>query len=198
MKAELVADFGIASLRVSAIAFVILILSGFSTFATVHDSDGSVASVRALLNAAHDGDTIVLPEGTFSWTEPLTITKGITLQGQTTISGAGTANASANDATIVKDDTPRNGPIIKTALNPSQAFRLTGITFAPGTTTNVGTSNGAITLRSDGVSPNNSVRLDDCHFAQLYQAHLVQVNGWTYGVADHNFIELRPVSQAFR
>ncbi len=197
MKAELVADFGIAWLRVSAIAFVILILSGFSTFATVHDSDGSVASVGALLNAAHDGDTIVLPKGTFSWTETLTITKGITLQGQTTISGAGTANASANDATIVKDDTPRSRPIIKTALNPSQAFRLTGITFAPGTTTNAGTTDGAITLRSDGVSPNNSVRLDHCHFAQLYQVHLVQVNGWTYGVADHNFIELRPVSVAF-
>src|SRR5438552_6113720 len=199
MKAELVADFGIASLRVSAIAFVILILSGVSTFATVYDSDGSVARVRAVLNAAHDGDTIVLPKGTFSWTEPLTITKGITLQGQTTISGAGTANASANDATIVKDDTPRSGPIIRTALNPSRAFRLTGITFAPGTTTNVGTTNGAITLRSDGERANLNLRLDHCHFAQLYQGKIVRVNGWTYGVADHNFMELRtpPGSQAF-
>src|ERR1043166_1432930 len=53
MKAELVADFGIASLRVSAIAFVILILSGFSAprcSATVYDSDGSEASVEACID----------------------------------------------------------------------------------------------------------------------------------------------------
>lgn len=200
MKAELVADFGIAPPKVKAAVLVVLILSGFVAprcGAAVHNSDGTQANVQALLNAAHDGDTIVLPEGTFSWTAPLNITKGITLQGQTTISGAGTANASAKDATIVKDDTPRGGPIIRTALNPSQAFRLTGITFAPGTTTVLGNTDGAFTLRSDGGSPNTSIRLDHCHFAQLYQGKLIQCNGWIYGVADHNFIELRTPAQAF-
>jgi hypothetical protein len=201
MKAELVADFGIAPPKVKAAALVIFILSGFVAprcGAAVHNSDGTETNVQALLNAAHDGDTIMLPAGTFSWTAPLKITKGITIQGQTTISGAGTANPSANDATIVKDDTPRSGPIIRTALNPSQAFRLTGITFAPGTTTTSGSSDGAITLRSDGASPNTSIRLDHCHFAQLYQGKIIQVNGSLRG-CDHNFMELRtpPGSQAF-
>ena len=77
--------------------------------AAVYHSDGSEASVRALLNIAHDGDTITLPAGTFSWTSRLEITKGITLQGVTTISGAGSANPTINDGTIVKDDTPRTG-----------------------------------------------------------------------------------------
>jgi hypothetical protein len=186
--------------RTFGILLFTLILSGFPAprcGATVYESDGSAASVQALQNAAHDGDTIVLPAGTFSWTAPLKITKGITLQGQTTISGAGTANPSANDATIVKDDTPRSGPIIRTALNPSRAFRLTGITFAPGATTVFGSTDGAFTLRSDGASPNASIRLDHCHFALLYQAHIIQCNGWNYGVADHNFIEARGGSVPF-
>jgi hypothetical protein len=83
MRDELVADFGIGSPRVRAAAFVILILTGFSAprcGATVHHSDGSVASVQALHKAAKDGDTITLPAGTFSWTWRLDITKGITLQ----------------------------------------------------------------------------------------------------------------------
>jgi hypothetical protein len=37
---------------------------------------------------AGDGDTIMVPAGTFSWTARLNITKGITIQGQRTISGA--------------------------------------------------------------------------------------------------------------
>ena len=79
---ELVAGFGIASSRVGvAAAFVILILNGFSALAKVYDSDGSVASVQALHNAAHDGDTITIPAGTFSWTVRVDITKGITLRG---------------------------------------------------------------------------------------------------------------------
>src|SRR5206468_5967688 len=111
MKNELVADFGIASLQVSAAAFVVLILSGFLTpcGAAVHQSNGSVVDVQAVINQAKDGDTITLPAGTFSWTSTLNITKGITLQGQTTITGAGTSSPTIHDGTIIKDDTPRSG-----------------------------------------------------------------------------------------
>jgi hypothetical protein len=177
-----------------------LLLSGFCAprcWATVYQSNGSVANVQALHNLASDGDTIVLPAGTFSWTAPLNITKGITLQGQTTISGAGTANPTVSDATIVKDDVPRTSPIITTALTPTKSFRLTGITFAPGARTVLGSTDGAFTLRSDGASANASMRVDNCHFAQLYQANIIQSNGWVYGVADHNFIEARSGSHAF-
>jgi hypothetical protein len=112
MKEELVADFGIARPHISVIAFVILILSGFLTpwcRAAVYQSDGSAADVQAAINRAKDGDTITLPAGTFSWTSTLNITKGITLQGQTTINDAGTSNPIVNDVTIIKDDTPRSG-----------------------------------------------------------------------------------------
>jgi len=65
----------------------------FSVSAAVYNSDGTVQSIQAIHNnQAVDGDTIMVPAGTFSWTARLNITKGITIQGQRTISGAGTAN----------------------------------------------------------------------------------------------------------
>src|SRR5262249_50379291 len=106
--------------------------------ATVYFSDGSQASVQALQDAALDGDTIILPAGTFSWTSRLNITKGITLQGQTTITGAGTSNPSIIDGTVIAEDTPRTGPgagVISASLTASQSLRITGITFRYGTTT---------------------------------------------------------------
>ena len=57
---------------------------------------------------AHDGDTITLPAGTFIWTAGVNLTKGITVSGQTTITGAGTANCTANDQTIIIDEKLRS------------------------------------------------------------------------------------------
>ena len=101
---KLVADFGIPSLQVSAAAFVILTLSGFPApcvGATVHHSDGSLADVRAAINQSQDGDTVTLPAGTFSWTSGLDITKGITLQGETTITGAGTETVAGRKMNVL-------------------------------------------------------------------------------------------------
>src|SRR6266480_869956 len=141
-----------------------LILSGFSAprcGATVYQSNGSVANVQALHNAALDGDTIKIPAGTFSWTSRLNITKGITLQGATTIVGT-TWSPAVTDTTIIQDNTPRSGPragIISAQLNANQSFRLTGITFTHGATTAYG-QDGAVRVSSAGPQPNRSVRID--------------------------------------
>ena len=173
---------------------MILILSGLSAFAKVYDSDGSVANVQALHAAAHDGDTITLPAGTFSWTSRLNITKGITLQGVTTITGAGTDNPTIDDATIVKDDTRRTGSergIINVAIRSNQSFRLTGITFSAGDSTIAAIGDGAIHLLSRDSAPCTSMRVDHCHFNLLYQGKIIWVSGWVYGVADHNVFDVR-------
>ncbi len=174
----------------------ILILSGFFVLrceATVYLSDGSVASVQALHNAAHDGDTITLPAGIFRWTAGLNITKGVTIQGATTITGAGTANPIINDGTIVLDDTPRSGrsPYILAArmATSTQSFRLTGITFRPGSITASPLTSGPFRLHSD--VENKLMRVDHCHFDYLYQARCIWVSGWCEGVADHNVMESR-------
>jgi hypothetical protein len=202
-KDEFVADFRIASTRVSAAAaFVILILSDFPAprcGATVYHSDGSEANVRALHNSAHDGDTITLPSGTFSWTNCLNITKGITLQGTTTIDGAGTSNPAVTDATIILDNTPRTGPgvlgIIRIRTTSSQFARVTGITFRADASTKF-TRAGGVNPGSSGNGP-ASIRVDHCHFDQICHAAAIWVNGWVYGVADNNLIEFRGSTYAF-
>jgi hypothetical protein len=189
--------FGLATSHATVVAFLILVLSGFPIQrckARVFDSDGSEASVQACIHSAADGDIVTLPAGTFSWTYRLEITKGITLQGQTTISGAGTSNPTINDGTIIKDDTPRTGTgmgIIRATMNASQSFRLTGVTFAPGSSTQIARGNGAFNLDSRDSSPNRAMRIDHCHFASLYQGKLIWTTGWVFGVADHNVIQCR-------
>jgi hypothetical protein len=185
---------GITPPHVTAVAFLILILSGFVAprcGARTYDSDGSEASVQACIRSAADGDIVTLPAGTFSWTYKLVITKGITLQGQTTITGAGTSNPTVNDATIIRDNTPRSGAtgIIHALMSPGKSFRLTGITFAPGNSTQLPTGNGFICFSSSGGQLTTSLRMDHCHFASLYQGRMLWVTGWVYGVADHNVIE---------
>jgi hypothetical protein len=189
--------------RTFGILLFTLILSGFSALrceATVYQSNGSVADVQRIHDTlAHDGDTITLPTGTFSWTSRLNITKGITLQGATTIVGL-SSRPTVTDATIIQDNTPRSGfsaGIIDVAIGSSQSFRLTGFTFAPGSSTVYAASNGAIRLFSRGSSPNTSMRIDHCHFASLYQGKDIFVSGWVCGVADHNVFDCRGITTSF-
>jgi hypothetical protein len=185
-------------MKVSGILLFIVILSGFSAArcgATVYYSNGSEANVQAIHdNWARDGDTITLPAGIFSWTARLNITKGITIQGQTTISGAGTANPIINDGTIIRDNTPRSGEtgILSAAIPPGRSFRFTGMTFVPGATTAYPSKlEGAFHLGYQGATPSMWNRIDHCHFASLYQGRIIWVGGWVYGVADHNVIQVR-------
>ena len=118
------------------------------SFGTVWPSDGtgtghnypggSVQWVHD--NQAHDGDTITLPAGTFIWITGVSLTKGVTVSGQTTITGAGTANCTANDQTIIIDEKPRGTPgaLFKATIAAGKSFRLTGITFKKGSITQVG------------------------------------------------------------
>src|SRR5438874_7496524 len=99
-------------------------------------SGGSVQWVHD--NQAQDGDTIALPVGTFSWRQSVSITKGITVQGQSMTYQTGYVwfnFAYADDQTIILDDST-DGRLISMSLLPTQSGRITGITFRPGTTRN--------------------------------------------------------------
>src|SRR5690242_14405710 len=157
--------------------------------ATVWPSDGSDANVQRIHDTnAHDGDTITLPAGTFIWVTGVSITKGITVRGQTTITGSGTANCTANDQTIVVDEKLRGTPaaLFQATIQAGKSFRLTGITFQKGSITQVA-NNGAIRLLSTGLV--QSARIDHCHLDHLYWGYSIEVRDWIYGVEDHNLIE---------
>src|SRR5215467_14474658 len=96
--------------------------------ATVWPSDGSDTNVQAIHDTnAHDGDTITLPAGTFIWINGVSLTKGITVSGQTTITGAGTATCTADDQTIIIDEKLRATPgsLFKATIPAGESFQLT-------------------------------------------------------------------------
>jgi len=142
--------------------------------------------------AAADGDTVVIPAGTASWTSALFISHGITLQGQTVITGDHTTspNMTATDYTIIQDDAPRNvrgGVLISNEnLTPTQSVRITGLTLQYGVSVTDFDQTGV--LRLAGTSP--SIRVDHCHFNQLY-GYAVLAAGWLYGVVDHCIFDIR-------
>jgi hypothetical protein len=161
--------------------------------ATVYYSDGTAASVQYLNdNSAQDGDTITLPAGTFDWTQGVNITKGVTLQGQTTTdSVAGTAV----DNTVILDDLPRppSRPMIRLSTVLGKSYRITGITFSPATVTALN-YNGAVIFNGNS----QSVRIDHCHFSPMpAQSTYVQISGPIFGVADHNVLQLSGSSESF-
>src|SRR5215475_7480750 len=133
--------------------------------ATVYHSDGSEANVQAIHDTnAHDGDTITLPAGTFIWITGVTLTKGITVRGQTTITGAGTATCTADDQTIIIDEKLRSigGGLISAFIPVGKSYRLTGITFQKGAISTTG-GDGAVRVNSIGGLVTNA-RVDHCHF----------------------------------
>lgn len=176
-----------------------LILLSQAESATVKAKSVSLSDVVSAIRLAREGDTVVVPAGTASWSSLLTITKGITLQGATTVTGPST-NPTANDATIIKDDTRRSGPgvgIIKVTLSSGQSFRLSGFTFQAGGSTTYAGGNGAIHLLSRDNSPNVSMRIDHCHFKFLYQPKDIWVSGWVFGVSDHCIHDCLPRTFSF-
>src|SRR2546428_4626622 len=101
---------------------LLLTSSGQVEAGLINAKSVSLADVTSAVSSAHDGDTVVVPAGTASWTSTLNIKKGITLQG------------AGNDTTVILDDVlrtnaNRGGAIIIISLTPSQSFRLTGFTF---------------------------------------------------------------------
>jgi hypothetical protein len=141
-----------------------------------------------------DGDTITLPAGAFSWTTHININKGITLQGQTTINGAGTSNPAIADLTIVGDDSNHGTNqlgLVRVTLNSTQSFRLTGITFTHGVSNTSG-NNGAVRVTNSDVQPSTSVRIDHCHFDYIHWECNIWIKGWVYGVDDHNVFDCNP------
>src|SRR6266542_3423314 len=136
--------------------------------ATVYQSNGSASNVQALHNSAQDGDTITLPAGTFFWATTVTITKGITVIGETTTDPV---HKTANDQTIVLANTGTNGnqPLLNLATAYGKSYRM---------------------VQLQGGS--HAVRVDHCHFDDLpYENNYVAVWRALYGVIDHNVFDFR-------
>ena len=94
--------------------------------ATANQSDVSAAILQAA-----DGDTVVVPDtlslpgGAAIWTSRINVTVGITIKGQTTITGAGTSSPIIADNTVILDNSPLNNQhsgLIKTSAEPDSVL----------------------------------------------------------------------------
>src|SRR5260370_12693465 len=61
--------------------FSLAALIAFSADAATYSSLGTADDVRKRLSYEHDGDTVTIPAGSFTWARGVSISKGITLQG---------------------------------------------------------------------------------------------------------------------
>lgn len=155
---------------------------------TITAKSCSPTDVQAAHDQASDGDTIIIPACTAEWTTGVTITKGITLQGQTTTDEvAGTAN----DKTIFQDSDARRRsggwPFITFNTSAGKTYRITGITFDRGTATNQN-NNGALVFNGSS----KLIRADHINWRQnlsnppQVEAVFNQLSGSVCGVWDHS------------
>jgi hypothetical protein len=145
-----------------------LIWSGSSVFGSIVATDTSQASVQAAVNRASDGDTVIVPAGSSTWTSRVYIrNKAIT------ILGAGIGQ------TIIRSALPvdaTNAPFYVTCAG--KAVRISGFTCAAGP----GDIKGFINITSQ------NFRVDHCAFINLISSARgvsasSTANSW--GVIDH-------------
>jgi hypothetical protein len=152
-----------------------------------------------------DGDIVVIPSGTVSWSYGVNITKHITLQGSTVCANTGyhgvetTNNAKATDLTTIIDniadrDSGYFFAIDVPAKTPDTLVRLTGITIVGNG--NLRTNNGgAIRI----VSHCKKIRIDNCHFkGQLtFNPSIESKYAYWWGLIDHCIWDLNKISSGF-
>jgi hypothetical protein len=91
---------------------------------TVSAASCNVSDVQVAIGSAAEGDTVLVPAGTCTWTSTVSVNNGITVQG----AGEG--------VTIIQDNVYKGGstctgggPLISWSVNAPNSFRMTGMTI---------------------------------------------------------------------
>ncbi|HEX9156653.1 MAG TPA: hypothetical protein VF827_01465, partial [Syntrophales bacterium] len=151
--------------------------------ATIDAANCSLSSVQAAVNTARDGDVVRIPNGSCTWSSPVTIVnKAITLKGN----GVYAVDASyADRGTWPLTITLAGNTGVSISGQTGQRMRVTGIHFA-GTSPGYWGANGdsgAVTIRNSNRS--NSWRIDNCKFSPSADDSISLHVKYGYGVFDH-------------
>ena len=114
------------------LAAVLFAASGAAQAKSITALTSSFFDVNKAIGSAVDGDTVIIPAGTAAWTSTLSISKAITLKGQTTIHmGAdGRPDGTADDKTIIRYDvTGGVAGLISVQSVAGKSYRISGLTF---------------------------------------------------------------------
>lgn len=170
--------------------------------ATISARSPSLVDVSAAVSLAKDGDTVTVPAGSAAWSNKLVISTGITLQGATTVDSTiaglptskpypGGGYSAANDKTIITRDNLNGGVAIVIQAVNGKTFRLSGLTFAPGTSqSGTGILNIQGTATDDPGITGHGVRIDNCHFIRGHSTDIIHTFGCIFGVIDHCLLDL--------
>ena len=145
------------------LTFLIIQLTAQTAHATTYNAvSAALTDVQNAINLASDGDTVVVPAGSATWTSQITVTTAITLK------GAG-INSTVITSTL-------GGALYMNSDNKGES-RVTGFTFNGGGSETFG----PVTLTGIGV------RCDNCLFTNCALFSLQSYNA--FGVIDHCIFE---------
>jgi hypothetical protein len=138
--------------------------------ATINARSVALTDVATAINAAANGDTVVLPAGTATWTAAIAVTKGIS------IIGAG------KDVTVItasRSGRANQRTFSITAKQGQPMFRLSGLTIQ-GVAGQAGGTQGVVWMAGDA----HQFRIDHIRIARLNESMLL-FTGCLWGVVDH-------------
>ncbi|NLW50240.1 MAG: hypothetical protein GXY85_05270 [Candidatus Brocadiaceae bacterium] len=161
---------------VLAVLFAVSALTGMSYAETHTAASPAYADVKAAIDAAGPGDTVVVPAGTATWDACLSITKGVVLRG-----------AGVGETVITGNVDDRLGGVIRywpAAPDLNEPFRITGFTLDGGGKSNV------VYLANRTAHAIDKVRIDHNKLVNPGgPGRVVYVSGTVHGVIDNNVID---------
>lgn len=150
--------------------FAAVLLTTLSAMGATYTSPTcSYADVTATIAFTHPGDTVMLPAGTASWTQTLSI-------GGISLIGTGT------NSTVIVDETPQTQTPLIQFNTTTNLTRISGLQISVGQTNKYPYQNFLGEVVVYGTS--YLWRVDNCMFA-WNTGKPIHVNGSCYGVIDH-------------
>lgn len=163
----------------------------------------SPTDIQTQLNQANASIVVVnVPSSptACNWSTPLVFTvpssvSALTIQGQTAVNcanapGGATYTCNTVDNTSINDTVASNSPIFQmTSGSLSTYARITGFTFdcnEDGGNGSFSKGNGCVNIQGNS----HNIRIDHNHFVTTFNQALLQMNGATAGVVDHNVCDM--------
>jgi hypothetical protein len=140
--------------------------------ATINANSCSQSDVQAAVNSANDGDTVVVPPGTASWTNSVLDDSVIVFNKGITLTGAGIGLTVITDATLQNPNDDQEA-LIQVSGTEGKPFRITGFSF--------------LNVNDTGIKIYGSCknwRVDNCYM-EGDATYGIYVSGYTFGVVDH-------------
>jgi hypothetical protein len=169
--------------------FGLLFIALFATeaqAATITAASCSSSDVQTAINSASNGDTVIVPSGSCTWSTQVTVSTGITLQGQTVCTGSGdpygptSGVISCTDNTIITLTYTGLGGTLYVSLSGTSFVTISGFTFV------IGAANSSGQVHIEGVYPQVSFRFHHNHFQWTGTGRALWADTG-YGLIDHVF-----------